>query len=367
MDHSFKPKVFVLSFVGTLLMFGVTLSTYLDSSFCAVPPEDTPRSIFSPTFRVFPCHLVDVAVHSYGLCMLFVIAHKWIMYKREGMHWFLLDYCYFHNLLFILYLWWLVVRVAAWSVDVVPLRVALAEKMVQDSAALSLFLAFLGGSCGALLGAIAIWRNALLFHSSDKMLSSYLHLAPATIQTLVLHVMLQQGSNISDLHNGVRLSNLIQKHALMFVAWQVIYHVVFETRKVHRERKSKPEKIRNSPARVLGNCGTNPTDRITSYTWLMQSPPFGKEGFLYKFATLFGVGVASKVMFSILQGVLHLFFLLISYPAVFATVHIFDDVWFLLLFISFFFLLAVHNAAQMQASWIMKLKKLAREAEGKKE
>ncbi|KPA85959.1 hypothetical protein ABB37_00255 [Leptomonas pyrrhocoris] len=50
-----------------------------------------------------------------------------------------------------------------------------------------LFFTLLAGSCGPILGAIVMWKNALLFHSFDRMSSCYLHLAPGIVQGLLLH------------------------------------------------------------------------------------------------------------------------------------------------------------------------------------
>nr|CAJ2480444.1 unnamed protein product [Leishmania braziliensis] len=49
------------------------------------------------------------------------------------------------------------------------------------------FFTLLAGTFGPILGAILMWRNALLFHSFDRMSSCYLHLAPGIVQSLLLH------------------------------------------------------------------------------------------------------------------------------------------------------------------------------------
>ena len=79
------------------------------------------------------------------------------------MHYFLLDFCYFTNLLLLIYLW------------LIPAG-PLAGK---------LFMAVFYFTNGPLLGAVVFWRDSLVFHAVDKMTTLLLHVLPAlTVVTI---------------------------------------------------------------------------------------------------------------------------------------------------------------------------------------
>ena len=77
------------------------------------------------------------------------------------MHYFLFDFCYFVNMLLLLYLWLIPPGLFAGNV-------------------FAILFCYVNGP---LLWGIPMWRNSLVFHSVDKMTSFYLHISPAMAVT----------------------------------------------------------------------------------------------------------------------------------------------------------------------------------------
>lgn len=302
MDHRFSKHEYFISCTITLFYVGTLAASYFDIAVCpysynsngseqsrgragsASVAEDAGKAVcFGGAGGNYPCesnrsndamkslltavtqtnglscHMVDIVVWTYVVGLVVFMGHKFLTYRMQGMHYFFLDYCYFHNAVLLVFLLWRLVDVRwsdepllSWG-DYLPsfLRSAedtsgagsvaagafqhplltsgggrsrsLASKAVvsaaKDKAArfpdglyyprsldilttsyvmshltasevLSSFVVFftlLAGSFGPILGAILLWKNALLFHSFDRMSSCYLHLMPATIQAMLLH------------------------------------------------------------------------------------------------------------------------------------------------------------------------------------
>ncbi|GEM07189.1 hypothetical protein Rt10032_c02g1206 [Rhodotorula toruloides] len=123
----------------------------------------------------FVCGVMNVLVSSlllgfeptwipawYSLQMLVYTPYRVYTYKRRLYHYFLFDLCYFVNLLSILYLW------------VFP-------------GSPMLFEACFGLTLGSLGTAIATWRNSLVFHSLDKIISLAIHIFPPFVFVVIRH------------------------------------------------------------------------------------------------------------------------------------------------------------------------------------
>ncbi|CAG9582436.1 conserved hypothetical protein [Leishmania major strain Friedlin] len=209
--------------------------------------------------------MVDIIVWAYVVGLFIFMSCKYIAYRLQGLHYFFLDYCYFHNSVLMCFLLWRLVDVQwseqpiiSWSAHMplsrwlhdygdnvsnlamstavhavdnetwwrpiltgTPIRRESCTRLIVPPAArnyrfdgvylpisfeiltcgyvvahlteaevISSFMFFftlLAGTFGPILGAILMWRNALLFHSFDRMSSCYLHLAPGIVQSLLLH------------------------------------------------------------------------------------------------------------------------------------------------------------------------------------
>ncbi|GAA6034046.1 hypothetical protein JCM8097_000665 [Rhodosporidiobolus ruineniae] len=98
----------------------------------------------------------------YSAQMLFYTPMRIYTYKRKMYHYFLFDFCYFVNALVLIYLW------------ILPGNAVLFE-------------ACYGLTLGTLGTAIATWRNSLVFHSLDKIISLAIHIFPPFVFTVIRH------------------------------------------------------------------------------------------------------------------------------------------------------------------------------------
>ena len=86
--------------------------------------------------------------------------HRFIDYKPQNLHYFMLDFCYFVNTILIIYILYLPHN-----------RV--------------LFLAIYAFTNGSVLLSVPIFHTSLVFHSTDKAFSNYMHAAPAMVLWLI--------------------------------------------------------------------------------------------------------------------------------------------------------------------------------------
>lgn len=284
MDHDFSKPQYFLGCSCTLLYAGLVAASYFDISTCPYvydrPASTAPlrlpnateagddvanihRSLFASLNSAggLSCHMVDIIVWAYVIGLIVFMSFKYVTYRLQGLHYFFLDYCYFHNAVLLFFLLWRLVDVKwaeqpiiSWAsylpswgwlnhtsavggtnastaaadlqwrhpiLTGTPLRgESMARRIVPSTArsfrldglylpvsvdvltcgyvvahlteaevlsSFVLFFTLLAGSCGPILGAIVMWKNALLFHSFDRMSSCYLHLAPGIVQSLLLH------------------------------------------------------------------------------------------------------------------------------------------------------------------------------------
>jgi hypothetical protein len=390
----------------TLLFTMLVSASYFDIATCpynsqggaALNPNKTTAipSIFDSHFSIIPCHTIDVVVWTYVALFGFFMVYKWFMYRADGYHYFMMDYCYFHNACLCALVFHLLVRVV-WvpvlftslplPVDIVPVATAVGS-LTSDrlSVATFLFFVILAGTFGPILGAILMWKNALLYHSFDKMISCYLHLAPAAVQGLLVHaalssVRLRPTSKLRDhLKSGTNFTSLLMMHSLMFVAWQVMYHVVHELRLYQRRRafhaamarrvkegvssSLPPNNLSPSPEAPQVEWGsvddrklfTCMVPRTTAYTWMMEHPPMGKNGPLYRLVVLLGNGrLPSTVMFAVAQWIIHAVFFVLGFIPLHLSLIRYESAGPLLLYTCSFVLLCIYNAAAVNKSWIKKL------------
>lgn len=560
----------------TLVYAGLVAAAYFDISTCPYvydrPASSAPlvmeanetvagndvanihRSLFASLTSAggLSCHMVDIIVWAYVISLVVFMSYKYVTYRLQGLHYFFLDYCYFHNAVLLVFLLWRLVDVewseqpivswaaympawaslndtsaggAAvssrtnaseglqwrhpiltgtplgdeslarrivpltarslrldgiyWPVSVEILTCGYVVAHLTEAEVLSsfvLFFSLLSGSCGPILGAIVMWKNALLFHSFDRMSSCYLHLAPGIVQGLMLHrlfisarreiesvdaeqlyaqitkfagqlqipmdnllpslqaILLNEtdaavnatkaastsrgpariltslfpalslkqqqqrfsqyaathrlealcgyGTLCYDLRRAVTFGNLLRLHFLMFCVWQLFYHIFNEWRrhareKAWRKRMAKLEKEKAEFMQLTGSteteaellrpsmvtsegAGGNPADRMTSYTWMMEHPPGGRNGVLSRFVCLFGRGrLPTTIMFQVTQWLLHSIFFTCSYPVIYVCFHFSLSAWPLLAWVVAFVCLCVYHAACVNKKWISKLQQMA--------
>lgn len=518
MEHRFSKREYFFNCAFTIIFTGFLAVSYFDISTCpyrydrgALAAETTPcgnntvapracegtnskgssRSLFTALAREgLTCHMADLVIWVYIIGLVLFISQKYYYYRAQGLHYFFLDYCYFHNACFVVFLLWCLVDVqwskeplfsweaylprewlekrsvvinntggqhsngihtsiaevalrttplanqtwTVWvkelvpstarqillvsgmytpvSVDIITLGYAAAEASSTDVLLLHFlsFFTLLAGSFGPILGAILVWKNALLFHSFDRMSSSYLHLAPAVTQLLLLHrlfttawrelssldvvassdhrglhhhidALCGKGTLCHELRGAVSYWTLLNLHFAMFMAWQVFYHAFSEVLRLRRQKlhQKKMRKLARRqerfhrpagaapgetelrrPSSVLsGGVLGDPTHRVTAYSWLMEHPPLGVNGVFYRTVTIFGTGyLPTMVLFQVMQWILHMLFFTLAYPFMYYSFHVALSASPLVIYVMVFFLLCVYNAAAINKSWIRRLKSL---------
>lgn len=407
-DHRFSKRHYAISCMFTLLFTMLISASYFDIATCpynsqggaALNPNRAkpPPSIFDEAFAIIPCHTIDLVVWTYVGLFVFFMTYKWFMYRAEGFHYFMLDYCYFHNACLCALVCYLLVRVdwvpmppsvgsylpgamTQWAVvplpsDIVPVSTAVGG-LTSDrlSVATFLFFVILSGTFGPILGAILMWRNALLYHSFDKMISCYLHLAPAAVQGLLVHaalssVRLRPTSRLRDhLKSATNFPTLLMMHSLMFVVWQFVYHCIHEFRLYQRKKAFRlimAQRVRDglSTTAEQDELYRRTVARTTAYTWMMEHPPMGKSGPLYKMVVSMGKSrFPSTVMFAVTQWVIHAVFFVLGFVPLYLSLIHYESAGPLLLYTCGYVLLCIYNAAAVNKNWIKKLKLQADSAE----
>lgn len=561
MDRVFKKNKYTASVVITLIFFSIVVASFVDSVTCPMILQlategsvamtlsegsnnaagngnlhasplmskflQLPRSVFDRSYSYFPCNVTDLLLQIYAAWFIIFMLHKWIIYKRAGWHYFMLDYCYFHNMLMIFMLLTALVSIDLHSSDgsvrnhlaspseaaknnytlgktttkpeslpgfwevasslfhdasdsiltldagrhfigdplraIIPSTVQRVSDAIDwvsgsswDNGALAtyidhilapissapdtfvtpmvpkvgedystrtfkptmsfrvaparyalhtmplhaqtrfvvVFIMFLGGTFGPILGAIVIWHNALLFHSFDKMTACYLHLAPTLVQIVIISAVYETSLMVHQLRgifnqateglaesqkppmpaimqrdptdakeifaHYLTIENILMSHVAFFCIWQLFYHTTFSLLKLRRERTFAKKMKALGQLQALADCGSNPTSRVTAYTYMMADPPGGKKGIMYRLVTIFGEGaLPTQILFSVVQLLFHLIYISASLPVLFLALKWREEPSWLLGYLSIFSVLAVNNAGEVMRKWITKLQSQA--------
>jgi len=167
---------------------------------------------------------------------------RYYLYKKNKWHYFMLDFCYFANLLFMLYL------------HVFP-------------SSCTLFKVSFSFTLGPLSWAIPLWRNSLVFHSLDKITSLFIHLTP----TLVVWALKWYPSSdsyyqfdVCASEGSISFFDASVMPLVPYILWQLLYYIkvqVFDRHKFVKDKK-----------------------RMTSFIWLMND----STSLAYKVSNLLG-------------------------------------------------------------------------------
>ncbi|GJN90496.1 hypothetical protein Rhopal_003507-T1 [Rhodotorula paludigena] len=197
----------------------------------------------------------------YSLQMLFYTPYRIFTYKRKLYHYFLFDLCYFVNLLSLLYLW------------VFP-------------GSTFLFEACYGLTLGSLGTAIATWRNSLVFHSLDKVISLAIHIFPPFVFTVIRHfypedLAFKRYPALAKLPH-LRPWRSMAICMVTYTIWQLLYfHFVIQLRaeKIKEGRATSFTFMINDKKRLIGKIAA----RVPP-AW--REPAFIGGQAIYTFVTL---------------------------------------------------------------------------------
>ncbi|KAJ5124790.1 Protein of unknown function DUF2841 [Penicillium bovifimosum] len=161
---------------------------------------------------------------------------RYFTYHAKGYHYFLADLCYFVNFLCMLSVW-----------------------VFPNSK--RLFISTFCLTFGNNAAAIAMWRNSLVFHSLDKVVSLFIHIMPPVTLHCIVHltsvdVLKERFPAVHNIkysqpgdpeHYG--LSAMILWSTAPYVIWQLMYHFLITVRRRDKIAAGRP----------------------TSFTWLRKS------------------------------------------------------------------------------------------------
>ncbi|KAF7564866.1 DUF2838 domain containing protein [Pyrenophora tritici-repentis] len=181
------------------------------------------------------CH-PDWFPHWYTAQLLYFMPIRFITYHKKGYHYFLADLCYFVNILMVM------------SIYIFP----------QSK---RLFIATYCLCMGNNAIAIVMWRNSLVFHSMDKVVSLFIHMMPCVTLHCLVHLLSPeyQQEHYPAIYN-IRHSDPTSPHhyslpqmmlwaTCPYAFWQLSYHFLITVRRREQIAAGRP----------------------TSFTWLRKS------------------------------------------------------------------------------------------------
>lgn len=188
----------------------------------------------------------------------FLLTFRLWWYRQTRLHYFLFDFCYFTNLLLLVYLWLIPPGVVAGYIFVILFCFA----------------------NGPILWAVALWRNSLVFHSLDKMTSLFIHISPTLTVTTLKWYSEDKYTTCPTEKDGddcnLNINSIVLYPIVAYLLWQVMYIVWVDLiRKKHVEKNKL----------------------ATSYNWLVERR---KQGLWYRLMNILGPDW-NKPMFILLQ------------------------------------------------------------------
>lgn len=173
----------------------------------------------------------------YTVQLLYFMPIRVFTYHRRGYHYFLADLCYFVNVLVSLSIW-------------------------AFPSSKRLFTAAYCLAFGNNAVAIIMWRNSLVFHSFDKVLSLFIHIMPCATLHCLVHLIPQELQRarfpaIWTIKNSTSGSPTAYANVLSMLAWSTIPYAFWQLSYYFFITVRRREKIA--------------AGRPTSFTWLRRS------------------------------------------------------------------------------------------------
>ncbi|CEQ39624.1 SPOSA6832_01159, partial [Sporobolomyces salmonicolor] len=199
--------------------------------------------------------------------MLVYTPYRVYTYKRKAYHYFLFDLCYFVNVLTLLYLWVFpgstILFEACYGLTLGSLGTYVSSAR-SVSAAFSSTLHGCSKPTTLTLGqttrrAIATWRNSLVFHSLDKVISLAIHIFPPFVFTVIRHYYPQEEA-LKRYPAMAKLPHLNPWRSMaismtVYTVWQLLYYyfvVQLRAEKIKEGRATSFTFMVNDKKRLIG-------------------------------------------------------------------------------------------------------------------
>ncbi|CAI4063632.1 hypothetical protein SUVZ_07G3800 [Saccharomyces uvarum] len=173
-----------------------------------------PFTLFNVFFIGFLMGRFPEWFHIYYTILFFVLMPiRFYTYYKTRNHYFLADFCYFVNILCLLFIW-----------------------VFPHSS--SLFQSCFAFTFGTLCFAVITWRNSLVIHSIDKTTSCFIHIIPPCVMYVIYHA-LPLDYKIDRFPGAIIQSSLdIKKNilwtSLYYLIWQCLYHYFITLKKSNK-------------------------------------------------------------------------------------------------------------------------------------
>ncbi|KAL3453629.1 hypothetical protein BJX65DRAFT_264545 [Aspergillus insuetus] len=195
---------------------------------------------------------------------------RFFRYHQIGYHYFLADLCYFVNMLCMLCIW------------VFPKSRRLF---------ISTFCLVFGNNAVA----IAMWRNSMVFHSMDKVVSLFIHIMPPVTFHCLVHLtpletmkerfpaihQIKTSEPGSQYHYG--LFSMMLWATVPYMVWQLSYHLFITVRRADKIAAGRPTSftwLRKSYAKTwIGRF-------VLSLPEYLQAPAFMMIQYMYALSTM---------------------------------------------------------------------------------
>nr|BAN40845.1 hypothetical protein, conserved [Entamoeba invadens] len=194
-------------------------------------------------------------MHVFYVCLFIpLVTSRYLVYRMNRWHYFLLDFCYFTN---------------------ITLIISLFRGFVLKQDISWIFTTLFVCITGPLLTAIPMWNNSLVFHDFTKLTSITIHLLPG----MVVYCLRWYGT--LEVPQELTVWTGFVFPWLFYIAWQILYLIITEV--------FKREEIYEE-------------GYMTSVRWLVEEKPrkaimFFRQFFPERFSTLFVMVVTQLFMF----------------------------------------------------------------------
>ncbi|QRV76620.1 membrane protein [Ceratobasidium sp. AG-Ba] len=188
----------------------------------------------------------------YSVHVLYFLPTRFYVYKKKHWHYFLFDLCYYAQILCLAYLW-----VAPGNTTLWVAAYLLAH--------------------GSLASAVITWRNSLVFHDLDKVISLFIHIYPPLVFTVIRHfypnveTRFPAAAKVKVLEAGQSLF----LNTIIYLIWQTLYWkfvLVNKRKKIESgQRTTSFSFLLNEQRGVIGKVlGATPPRRREMYFMLGQ-------------------------------------------------------------------------------------------------